>query len=260
MIMMFRKLAFAHRVLWARGGRYRVAVLLGPAPLVGFALAAAVWVATAGLRHAAETRSPWAEARNPADGATGSEKIAIVPTGKPLPPLDPGGRVIGYRPGWQLTISPIEVSASLDVDVKQPLPGSFSVEGPSIDMTQITAVGPKGMHYVGVGRANLVIKTPGVYGLTVRLDRVSAPPADCLARMGVVAGRAVSELTVGMIGTEQKTFQISRFELQPGLYPIAWAFGCWNAREMVAAGKLTVLISRPGSAGVVPALPNDFAY
>ena len=124
-------------------------------------------------------------------------------------------------------------------------------------MAQIKDHGPKTSLYVGVGEAFLVVKDGGIYALSARLERPAAPVADCLVRLGFGPRRIVSDLGVGISSELSKTFEPVRFSLQPALFAIGWAFGCWHDGEVVGPGRMTLLISRPGERDLQPASAGD---
>ncbi|MGA9868048.1 MAG: hypothetical protein WBQ75_16610 [Acetobacteraceae bacterium] len=163
----------------------------------------------------------------------------------------------GYEVGWRVTANPIQVSPTLDVNL-QPIPlTAFSVDGPSVDMAQIAAGGPKGSLYVGVGSGFLAVRTAGVYALSVRVERPAAPIANCLVRMGFASRRIVSNLELAVVKDFSKAFDAARFDLQPGLYPIDWAFGCWHDHDVIGPGRMTVLVGHPGEPTLLPARFDD---
>ncbi len=175
------KLAFIHRRLWERDPTYRAAVLLGPPPLLGCAIAAALWTAL----HAVPRPTappPWAHLDHP---ATASEAPRAVEPTAPLPPAGPDGALAGLRPGWRIRIRPIEVSPTLDVTIAPTPVASLALDAPTIDMDRLlAAAAPNSRPFVGVATALLAIRTGGTYALAMRLDRAAGPPADCLVRLG----------------------------------------------------------------------------
>jgi hypothetical protein len=68
--------------------------------------------------------------------------------------------------------------------------------------------------------------------------------------------RTLSTLEVLSGAEVYKTFGAARFDLQPGLYQVGWAFGCWHDQEMTGPGRLTLPISHPGEAELVPMPAN----
>lgn len=254
-----QKLSFIHHRLWRRDGIYPAALLLGPAPLLGGVFAFTVWIAIAVLGGTATNHASlhWAVPQRAAVWDTDAERPQAPQPAKPLPPIAADGTLTGYEAGWRLTTSPIQVSPTLDVDLKAVALTTFSLEGGSVDMAQIKDHGPKTSLYVGVGNGFLVVKDGGVYALSARLERPAASVADCLVRLGFGPRRIVSDLGVGISSELSKTFEPVRFSLQPGLFPIGWAFGCWHDGEVVGPGRMSLLISHPGERDLQPAGPGD---
>lgn len=252
------KLAFVHRRLWQRDGVYRAAVLLGPPPLIGCALAVALW----GVVHALGQPSadagrppPWATPKPPGTpGIPGRPLLA-----EPMRPLavEADGKPDGYETGWMGRIYPIEVGPGLDVNVLPTHSAEFTLDQPSLDMAGIMGAGPATGLYVGVGAAVLAIKASGVYGLTFRIERSSQDPADCMGRFTFAGHRLASVLGAGLTGTVSRGHDPVPFELRPGLYQMTAAFGCWREGRVVGPGRLTVLIRRPGDQIAQPARPDD---
>jgi hypothetical protein len=53
------------------------------------------------------------------------------------------------------------------------------------------------------------------------------------------------------------TFEPVSFTLQPSLYPIAVAFGCWRDTQESGVGKATLLIRHAGHDDLQPARPDE---
>jgi hypothetical protein len=252
MIRFFGKLGFIHRQLWRQDSLYRAGLLFGPAPLAGGVLAAVLWwcISTfGGSTGAALTHQPlprWATPQGPNLWHAATDQAQVVQPAAPLPPIGTDGALPGYQAGWQAHTSPIQVSPTFDVNVDSTPLTAFTFEGPGIDMARIMAEGPKSSLYVGVGTGFLAIRTAGIYALSLRLDRAAAPSAQCLLRLGFGRHRVVSNLEVGLVSPILKTYDAARFDLQPGLYPIGWAFGCWHGHDMIGPGQMTLLIGPPG--------------
>lgn len=253
------KLGFAHRRLWQRDGTYRAAVLLGPAPLLGGALAAALW---AGVHAPGRTAAaigqmpPWAHPHEPETIGNAGPKRAEQPA-MPLPPNGTDGLPSGYATGWQGGVAPIEVSPTLAVNVLRTPLATFTLDQTTVDMAPILAAGPATGLFVGVGTASMAIRVPGDYALSVRIARSSAQSANCLARFAFAGHRLVSDLSVGMAGSESRSYEPVDFTLQPGLYRIGVAFGCWHERQAIGPGQLTVMIRHPGEQLPRPARPDE---
>ena len=251
------KLGFIHRRLWDRDGMYRIALLFGPAPLIGCALAAGIWM---GLRTLPAPEAPlpdWAKRPVSADRWDTSGEPQTAKPDRPLPPVGANGALSGYEPGWQGTINPVDIKPMLDVTLKSTPLSAFFLDGPKIEMAQIIAAGPKNTPFAGVGSGFLAIRTPGVYAVSIRFERALGPIADCLVRLGFGPRRIVSNLLLADPGNTSKTYDAARFNLQPGLYQLAWAFGCWHDNEVVGPGRITILVSHPADQTLQPALPAD---
>jgi hypothetical protein len=253
------KLGFIHRRLWRDDLLYRACLLLGPAPLQGAAIAAAAWLAVEAFRTVAPAAVPpsWATPRSDVWSASDSQPHFVSPT-LPLPQAAPHGELAGYSEGWQVTINPVVQTPDADVDVKPTPLSGFTIEGGSIDMAQLVAEGPKDTPFVGVGAALLVARTAGVYVLTARLERSAGRSVDCLSRMGFGQHRLFSNFDINIVNDIFKVFEPVRFELQPGLYRVGWAFGCWEGQQDRPTGRFTMLVGHPGELQPQPARSGDF--
>jgi hypothetical protein len=124
-------------------------------------------------------------------------------------------------------------------------------------MAQILAKGPSASLYVGVGSGFLAVRTAGIYTISARLERPAAPVADCLVRLGFGPRRVLSNLEVAITGDISKTFAGARFDLQPGLYLIGWAFGCWHDGKVIGPGRMTLLVGDSSGQDLHPARSED---
>jgi hypothetical protein len=247
------KFGFIHRRLWQRDGLYRAALLFGPAALTGiivvFALreaALSLFLALPGAANPSAPPPPWAVPQSRPDlwPQDASEPLPVQ-AARPLPPITAAGALSGYIPGWRATLHQIVVKPALNVDLERdPLVG-FVLDGSTIDMTRLIAEGPKGPPFAGTGAGFLAIKTAGVYALSARFDRSAGRVANCIVRLGFGGKRVVSVEEIGIANDVSKTYDPIRFNLQPGLYNIAWAFGCWHDAEMSPSGRMTVLVGHP---------------
>ena len=176
------KLGFIHRRLWQRDGVYRASILFGPAPLFGLVLAGAVWMIISlasrpGL-HAAPPQ--WATPAGLAKyWSRDGDPISVAPSA-PLPPAKLGG-FVGFETGWRAQTHPIEIPATMDVDVKSTPINGFVLDGPDLDMDQIVPKGPKDTLYVASGISFLAVTKSGVYAISARLEgpRDRPPTASC---------------------------------------------------------------------------------
>ena len=41
------------------------------------------------------------------------------------------------------------------------------------------------------------------------------------------------------------------------LYPLNWAFGCWQDQHLAGPGRITIMIAHPGETELVPARADD---
>jgi len=255
------KIGFIHRRLWREDWLYRACFLLGPAPLVGGLITVICWhafsitssymdfllheVGLKPLQH--QTSPPWALAPTSNDWAAG--EINPVQPMSPLPAVRPNGSPLGYVSGWLVTINSIVVSTNFEVNVTPAALSSFVLEGPQVDMRRLAAQNAKADLYVGAGQAFLAVKTAGVYAISARVDRPVAEAGYCLTRLGFGGKRIVSNIEiVGNGNALAKVYDGVQFRLEPGLYPIEWVFGCWQAQQkkVAADGTMAVLIRHPG--------------
>ena len=255
--LFFSKLGFIHRRLWDRDGFYRIALLFGPAPLLGCGVAAGIWLIVRALPAPIVQPPDWGKPPQAAENWSTTGEPQIVQPARPIPPGDANGGLRGYEPGWRATIHAVEVSPTFSTQIEPTTLGAFVVDGSTIDLAQIIAAGPKDTKFVGAGSGFLVIRTPGTYALSLRFERPPGPTADCLTRLGFGPRKVVSNYALAFAGNESKTFDAARFDLQPGLYPIGWALGCWREQQAVGPGRITVLISHPGDQALQPARPDD---
>ena len=253
------KLGFIHRRLWAQDASYRAAFLAGPPPLVGLAVAAAVWAGMHMIGRPAEQAGsglPWAHYVPPVAAAAAGMPIVALPDDT-LPAIQADGRPAGLTTGWKGQVLPVTVSAAFDVNVLPTPLATFSTDQAGIDLDRVVAAGPPGGLFVGEENALLVIRTAGVYALSIRLDRASDRSADCLQRFGFARRRLVSNLRLDVSGSYTHAYDPTPFDLRPGLYRISVAAGCWRARQAVGPGRLTVLIRHPGDQASSPARPDE---
>jgi hypothetical protein len=257
MTRLFGKSGFIHRRLWQQDALYRTALLFGPAPLLGCLLAGAVWGGVEALRSTPHQMAQWAVPQGPKMWSTANDQPHAVAPTKPLPATGADGALAGYAAGWRVATAPIQVSRTLDVDVKTTRLTGFVLNEPAVDMSEIIAGGPRNALYVGIGSGFLVVKAGGVYALSARLERPAGQAADCLIRLGFGQYRIVSNLEIAVVNDVSKAFDAARFDLKPGLYSIGWAFGCWHDQEVTAPGRLVLLIGHPGEPTPQPARPDE---
>ena len=253
----FSKLGFIHRRLWDRDGFYRIALLFGPAPLIGCGVAAAIWFMVRTLPAPIVQPPDWGKPPQAAENWSTTGEPQTVEPAQPLPPVGADGGLSGYEAGWRATIRAVEVSPTFNTEIKPTPLSAFFVDGSTIDLAQIIAAGPQGTKFVGTGSGFLVVRTQGTYALSLRFERPPGQNADCLTRLGFGPRKIVSNYTLAFPGNSSKTFDAIKFDLQPGLYSIGWALGCWRDQETVGPGRVTVLISHPGDQALQPARADD---
>lgn len=258
-MLLFPKLAFIHRRLWQRDGIYRAALLLGPAAFVGILAAISLKEGIRALGGAdVQSSSPaWAAPQRADTWDTNDDQAHGVQPTLPLPATTASGELSSYIPGWRATINELEFGQSLNVSIKRDPLSGFTYGGPTIDMARLLAEGPKSSLFVGVGSAFLAVKVAGIYTLSLKFERPAGHTANCLLRLGFGPKRVVSEVELSMVGDVAQTYDPVKFDLQPGLYSIGWAFGCWHEHEDVGPGQMTILVAHPGELQLKAALPDE---
>ncbi len=256
MSQFFSKFGFIHRRLWDRDGTYRLALLFGPAPLIGCGVAVGIWFIIRAFPGSHVQLPEWAKIPRPTDRWNTSE-VQTIPPARPLPPAGAHGGLSGYEPGWQATTHAVEVTPTWNTEIKQTALSGFFIDGSTIELDAIIAAGPKNTRFIGSGSAFLVVRTPGIYALSLRLEKPLGQVADCLTRLSLGPRKINANFEIATPGNISKVFDTARFDLQPGLYPIGWALGCWKDQEMVGRARITVLISHPGEQALQPARPDD---
>jgi hypothetical protein len=253
----FSKLGFIHRRLWDRDGFYRVALLFGPAPLIGCGVAAGIWFLVRAFPAPVVQPPEWGKPPQAAESWSTTGEPQTVQPALPIPPVDAHGGLSGYVAGWRATIHSVEVSPTFNTEIKPTPLSAFFVDGSTIDLAPIVAAGTKDTKFVGAGSGFLVIRTPGIYALSLRFERAPGPGADCLTRLSFGPHKVVSSYNLANPGNISKTFDAARFDLKPGLYSIGWVLGCWRDQATVGPGRITVLMSHPGGQALQPAAPED---
>ncbi len=257
MSLFLGKLGFIHRRLWARDDLYRIALLFGPAPLIGCGTAVGIWFLIEAVSVPTAHPPDWAKLPEAGENWSTRGDVQTVQPAKPIPPAGANGRLSGYEAGWRGGIHPVEISPTFNTDIKPTPLSTFLVDGPKIDLAQFIEAGPKDKNFVGAGSGFLVIRTPGIYALALRFERPPGPPADCLTRLAFGPRKVAANFELGSTGNVSKTYDAVRFDLQPGLYPIGWALGCWRDHEAIGPGRITILMSRPGDQALEPVSPDD---
>jgi hypothetical protein len=253
----FSKLGFAHRRLWDRDGFYRVALLFGPAPLVGATLAAIVWGCVVAVQTRTYQPPAWAHftATNRDNGSPEAPHQASP--ARPLPPFRADGSAIGYDTGWSMTANPLTISPTMEADVNPTPIMGFTLDEPTATMARILDGRPKDQLFVSVASGFLVIREASTYGIFPRFERPAGPLADCLVRLTVNGHRITSNLMLNLAQRLTKDYPPTWFELQPGLYRIGWAFGCWHGNEVSDLGQISVMLVGPGGGTARPLQATD---
>jgi hypothetical protein len=257
MRLFFSKLGFIHRRLWDRDDFYRVALLFGPAPLIGCGVAAGIWFMVRELPAPIMPPPQWSKiSQSKENWSTRGELQTVEPAG-PIPAADANGGLRGYEAGWRAEIHAIEISPTYNIGIKPSVLNAFFVDEPNIDLAQIIAAGTKDTKFVGTGSGFLVIRAPGTYAISLRLDRPPGPTAACLSRLGFGPRLVASNYDLANPGNISKTFDAVKFDLKPGLYPISWALGCWRDQETVGPARITVVMSHSGEQALQPVPAGD---
>ena len=246
------KLAFAHRKLWERDPTYRAAFLLGPPPVLGILIGVAVWAAL-------NTRQPphasgWAVPSRTTDATDKPRTEAPLAR---LPAAGADGELAGFTTGWLAGIHQAEVSPTLTVNLHSDTLSSYRLDVPEIDLARIIQEAPKTGLYVGVEEAALAVRVAGRTSLALRTDHAGGATVDCLVRFSLNGHRIASNYEGDLNPYASRMPDSADFDLQPGLYRIGVAFGCWRGQEMAGPAKLSLMIRHPGEAALHPASAED---
>ena len=253
------KLGFVHRTLWQREHAYRWAALFGPPPLMGCAVAFLVWTGTQRLgAHAPpdtpDGNVPWAHWTRPV--AQGGQPFGEMPNA-PLPQRDASGGYVGFQPGWAGAIQPMTVDATMDVNVVATSLGSFTLDQPTIPLARVGDAGPPTGLFVGTGRTFFTVRTGGLYAFSARLARTGTQSANCVVRLGSAHHRILRNVVLGAAGDAVLNFPSTEFRLDPGLFLLQVAVGCWRGDSMNGSGELILMVRRPGDAASRPAAADE---
>ena len=235
------KLGFVHRTLWQRDPLYRWAAMLGPPPLIGFALAAA---ALAGWSHLEPTpasgrNAPWAVWQPPVVHADHplDETIAAM-----LPQTDSSGHPSGFRTGWLGAIQPMTIGSDDDPNVIPERIAHFTTDQTALALDRVVEASPPTGLFVAVTEAYLALHKAGVYGLSVRLTRSSPVAANCIVRLGSLHYRLERNVTLNVVGDGRIDYPVAEIRAQRGLISISMATGCWRGDRMIGPGEVTLMI------------------
>lgn len=67
----------------------------------------------------------------------------------------------------------------------------------------------------------------------------------------------VRSITLNAAGRAVLTYPATEFQLQPGLFSLAVAVGCWRGDQVVGAGDLALMVRHPGAAALEPAAADE---
>jgi hypothetical protein len=174
-----------------------------------------------------------------------------------LPPIGPDGLPVGLESGWDVAVTEMEIAESGDVNLVGVKLANFKSDQLTIDMAHIMAAGPPGKLYAGTFYGELVIRQPGVYGLTVHAERSSEQPATCVERLAIKELRLINKIDVSLNKSNPHTYDPVKLDLQPGMYWLGGMLSCWRGHEVVGPGRLTVMILHPGDSVLKPITPNE---
>ena len=253
------KLGFVHRALWDREPAYRWAALLGPPPLLGSAAAALAWAvahlfAVHAPTPAAGSDVPWAHWTRPV--APEGQPFTEAP-GAVLPPSDGHGGYLGFQSGWAGAIQPLSVDATLDVNVIASVQGRFTLDQPTVPLERILDAAPPTGLFVGTGKSFFAVRTAGLYAFSARLTRAGTQSANCLVRLASGHHQMVRNVVLNSAGTAVLNFAPTEFRLEPGLFLMQVAVGCWRGDHMVGTGELALIVRHPGDAVSKPATADE---
>ncbi len=261
------KLAFIHRYMWERDTLYCLSLFVGPAALLGVAGAAVAWMsATAfGITKSSSQQPPTEWAKRSMDATMWPPGDPQPNTAKPygpLPELDASGAPIGssFRPGWTVQIRSIEMISGQFWTIGSKAISGFINQGASIDIDRLKSSAPPASESVGVGTGLLIVRNAGLYSFAVRTDRFAATIADCLSSLHFAEKKITVARDNGLFADFARTYPASHFDLKPGLYFMAWEFGCWRNQQLVGPGTLTVLMARPGEVELSPIRREDVVF
>ena len=99
MSLLFSKLGFIHRRLWDRDGLYRVALLFGPAPLIGCGVAAGIWFMIRALPAPIVQPPDWGKPPQAAENWSTTGEAQTVQPARPIPAVGANGGLSGYEAG-----------------------------------------------------------------------------------------------------------------------------------------------------------------
>jgi hypothetical protein len=209
--------------------------------------------------QAAASSAPaaWAKPKLPANWDDAPGGVSNVEPPIALPAIAEDGTLKGYGKGWQVVTYGFQVSKTWTIVFDEtPLASAF-LDRPTIDVSQISAAGSQQRAYAAVGTAMFAVKVPGRYRISASFERPAASPASCLTRLVFVNRWLLSHVEVNIVGETAMTYDGATFDLKPGLYPINFAFTCWQGMATTGPGRMTLLVQHPGEEALAPARPDD---
>ena len=247
------KLAFVHRTLWQREPLYRWSALLGPPPAIGAAFAFLVVSALQPAAPDGSGKAVWAHWTRPLPEGRGPFAEAT----RPFPPEDGIGGYRGLVRGWLGETLPIMMDATQDVNVSGEVLTRFTLDQALIPLQRVVDAGPPSGLFIGGLRAWFVVPVAGEYAFSARLTRSGTLSADCLVRLGSARHRMLRDVDLGTDGSAVLNFPPTAFRLEPGLFEITLAVGCWRGPAVLGAGTMALIVRGPGETGLREARPNE---
>ena len=261
------KLAFIHRYIWERDALYCLSLFVGPSALLGAAAAALAWmsVTAIGFTASSSQQPPTEWAKRALDATMWPPGDSQPNTAKPyalLPELDASGSPAesSFRPGWTVQIRSIEMVSGHFWTIGPKAISGFINQGASIDIYRIKSSAPPASESIGMGTTLLIVRTAGLYSLAVKTERFTATPADCLSSLHFADKKITVARDNGLFTDFARTYPAAHFDLKPGLYFMAWEFGCWRDKQLTGPGTLTVLMARPGETELSPIRAEDVVF
>lgn len=265
----------AHRHLWNRDARYRIAMLLGPVPLAGVVAVGGFWLAAASLGAV-----PFPSNQS-MPGATSANPRALPSWGKPVagtPGNNTRGATVGpssapidvtpsaalpkddrsYTTGWDIAVKPIHFSATMEASEDPVTIGEFTAPGPEFAVAQIAHAANAARPVVGNGSAKLAVRTPGLYTVAFFVDTPMGADAGCKATLHVAGRKVLGYVIISSPTGSSVTTPPAKLNLTPGLYDFSWIFGCWRYDKPVEDGRMIMLVGHPDQAEPTAARPIDF--
>ena len=151
----------------------------------------------------------------------------------------------------------MSVDATLDVNVIASVQGRFTLDQPTVPLERISDAAPPTGLFVGTGRSFFVVRTAGLYAFSARLTRSGTQSANCLIRLASSHHQMLRNVVLNSAGTAVLNFAPTEFRLEPGLFLLQVAAGCWRGDHMVGTGELEILVRHPGETVLKPATAEE---